>query len=109
MPYKYVVAVLRPDVVAQLETRLCEIGIGGITLSRVKGFGETRNFFSADWLTEHTKLEVFVEDSQLEALLAVLRETALPGVPGAGIAAVMPVDEFHPLRTRGAAAPGESA
>ncbi|MEO7850897.1 MAG: P-II family nitrogen regulator [Rubrivivax sp.] len=109
MSYKYVVAVLRPDVIAQLETRLSQIGIGGITLSRVKGFGETRNFFSADRLTEHTKLEVFVEESQVDALLSALRDTALPGVPGAGIAAVMPVDEFQPLHARIAAAPGGSS
>lgn len=106
MSYKYVVAVVRPDVIAPLEARLAQIGVGGITLTRVKGFGETKSFFAGDGVTEHTKLEVFVEESELEAVLAVLRETAFPGVPGAGVAAVMPVDTFEHLRVVGSSPPG---
>jgi nitrogen regulatory protein P-II 1 len=104
MQYKYVVAVLRPDVVAPLRMKLSQIGVRGITLSRVKGFGETRTSLPGDWLADHTRLEVFVEESEVEALLAALRETAFVGVPGAGIAAVMPVDTFEHLRASGDAA-----
>ncbi|MEO7243739.1 MAG: P-II family nitrogen regulator [Rubrivivax sp.] len=104
MSTKYVVAVVRPDVVAPLQTKLLQIGVRGITLSRVKGFGETKTFPSGDGLADHTKLEVFVDESKVEALLAALRETALAGVPGAGIAAVMPVDTFEHLRASGDAA-----
>lgn len=98
MSCKYVVAIVRPDSVAPLEKKLTQLGVGGITLSRVEGFGEYRNFFTNDWLTEHTKLEFFVEDARVEALLAALRESAVSGVPGAGVAAVMPVEWFQHLR-----------
>ena len=102
MSCKYVVAIVRPDRVASLERKLIGLGIGGITVSRVKGFGEHRNYFVNDWLTEHTKLEVFVEDARVEALLSALREGAVSDVPGAGVAAVLPVDAFLPLRHQGA-------
>lgn len=105
MPYKYVVAVVRPDVVAALQMKLSQIGVGGITLTRVKGFGESKSSLSGDWLADHTRLEVFVEAAEVEALLAALRETALAGAPGAGIAAVMSVDTFEHLRASGEAAP----
>lgn len=104
MSYKYVVAIVRPDSVAPLEKRLTQLGVGGITLSRVKGFGEYKNFFSDDWLTEHTKLEMFVEAAHVAALLAALRAST-GDVPGAGIAAVMPVEMFQHLRAGGDATP----
>jgi nitrogen regulatory protein PII len=107
MSYKYVVAIVRPDSVAPLEKRLTQLGVGGITLSRVKGFGEHKNFFANDWLTEHTKLEFFVEEAHVAALLAALKTTAC-GVPGAGVAAVMPVEVFQHLRTEGDVAPEAS-
>lgn len=104
MSYRYVVAIVRPDSVAPLEKRLTQLGVGGITLSRVKGFGEYKNFFSDDWLTEHTKLEMFVEEVHVEALLATLSASA-GDVPGAGVAAVMPVERFRHLRAGSDAAP----
>ncbi|MDZ7855773.1 P-II family nitrogen regulator [Sphaerotilus sp.] len=97
MPYKYVIAIVRPDSVAPLERKLTQLGVSGITLSRVKGFGEYKNFFSDDWLSEHTKLEIFVEDAHVAALLDALRASA-SDVPGAGVAAVMPVEAFQHLR-----------
>lgn len=105
MPYKYVVAIVRPDVVAPLRKKLPQIGIQGITLSRVKGFGEAKTSLGGDWLGDHIRLEAFVEESKVEALIDALRETALVGAPGAGIAAVMPVDTFEHLRSSGDGAP----
>lgn len=99
MSFKYVVAIIWPEFVAPLEAKLRGLGIGGITLSKVKGFGEYRSSFSGDGLTEHTKVEIFVEDGKVDALLAALRELASTGAPGSGIAAVVPVDKFLHLRT----------
>lgn len=107
MAFKYVIAILRPEVVPLLEPRLTRIGVGGITLTPVKGFGNYKNFFSDDWLTEHAKAELFVDEAHLGALLDLLRETPSSDVPGTGVVAVMPVDDFFHLRagTHVAAAP----
>jgi nitrogen regulatory protein PII len=99
MKFSYVIAIVPPETVDALERRFRSIGIGGMTLTKVKGFGEYKNFFSRDLLSEHTKLEVFVEESHLEGLLNALLEVAGSDVPGAGIAAVMPVERFLHLRT----------
>lgn len=98
MSFNYVVAIISPEFAVSLEAKLLSLGIGGITLSKVKGFGEYRNFFSKDWLSEHTKVEIFVEDAKVDALLDVLRELANTGEVGAGIAAVVPVYKFLHLR-----------
>jgi nitrogen regulatory protein PII len=99
MNFKYVVAIVRPDTVESLETRLKSIGVGGITLTKVKGFGEYKNFFTSDWLSEHTKIEIFAEESKVEPLLGIFLEAAHSDIPGAGVVAVMPTERFLHLRT----------
>lgn len=95
MAFKYVIAILQPEVIQALEAQLSRIGVGGITLTRVKGFGDYKNFFSRDWLTDHAKAELFVEDARVDALLDVLREVTNAAAPG--VVAVIPVESFHHL------------
>ncbi len=106
MSFKYVVAIIWPEFVVPLEAKLRSLGVGGITLSKVKGFGEYRNHFSGDGLADHTKVEIFVTDDKVEALLAALQELANTGAPGSGIAAVVPLDKFLHLRTGTEVLPG---
>jgi len=108
MNFKYVVAVVAPEAVESLDKKLRGIGVGGITLTRVKGFGEYKNFFTGDWLTEHTKIEIFAEESKVEGLLDALSEAAGFDTPGSGIVAVIPVDKFLHLRSRTEALPDPS-
>ncbi len=95
MAFKYVIAILQPEVIAALEAQLSRGGVGGITLSRVKGFGDYKNFFSRDWATDHTKAELFVDEARVGALLDVLREVTNSAAPG--VVAVVPVESFHHL------------
>tara|TARA_B100001105_G_scaffold201585_1_gene165278 strand:- start:3228 stop:3620 length:393 start_codon:yes stop_codon:yes gene_type:complete len=95
MAFKYVIAILQPEVIAALEAQLSRVGVGGITLTRVKSFGDYKNFFSRDWATDHTKAELFVDEARVGALLDVLREVTNSAAPG--VVAVLPVDSFHHL------------
>lgn len=97
MNYKYVVAIVRPELAAPLEAKLSAVGVGGISLTKVKGFGAYKNFFSRDWLSEYTKVEIFTEESKVDALLDILQESAEANV---GIVAIMPVDRFLHLHPR---------
>ena len=94
-----VIAIVSPQCVAELESQLVRIGIEGITLSKVKGFGEYKNFFRDDWLSDHTKVEILTDEMKVPALLDVLVKTAGSSLPGSGVVAVMPVDSVIPLRT----------
>jgi nitrogen regulatory protein P-II 1 len=95
MAFKYVIAILQPEVIVALEAQLSRIGVGGITLTRVKGFGDYKNFFSRDWATDHTKAELFVDEARVAALLDLLRQVTNAAAPG--VVAVVPVDSFHHL------------
>lgn len=68
---KYVVAIVRPDVVGPLEQRLTQLGIGSITLTRIKGFGEYKNFFTRDWLTEPARMNALRERRARQAARAL--------------------------------------
>lgn len=99
MNFKYVMAIIPPYAVEGLEARLRRMGVGGITLTKVSGFGEYKNFFTSDLLSEYTKIEIFTEESKVEALFDALLEVGAADIPGSGIAVVITVDRFLHLRT----------
>jgi nitrogen regulatory protein P-II 1 len=106
MRLKYVIAIVTPESVRTVETRLIEIGIGGITLTKVKGFGSYKNFFTRDWLSDHVKLEILTDEEQVRGIVDALMETAGPDIPGSGIVAVMSVETLLPLHAHaGVASP----
>lgn len=108
MNFKYVVAIVPPEAVKSLEARLIRIGVGGISLTKVKGFGEYKNFFTSNLLSEHIKIEIFTEESKVGPLLDALLEVGEADLPGSGVVAVIPVDRFLHLRTGTEALPASS-
>ncbi len=107
MRFKYVVAIIRADVLDALETKLGTLHVRGITVTKVMGFGEYTDFFSKSHLTEHIKVEIFVEESKVEATANAIMDVAHSDVPGAGIVAILPVDKFLHIRTRSEALPDQ--
>ncbi|MDO9236236.1 MAG: P-II family nitrogen regulator [Aquabacterium sp.] len=99
MNFKYVVAIVPPEAVKSLEARLRRIGVGGGTLTKVKGFGEYKNFYTPDLLSDHTRVEIFTEELKVEPLLDALLEIGRSDIAGSGVVAVIPVDRFLHLRT----------
>lgn len=79
MAFKYVIAILQPEVVAALEAQLSRVGVGGITLSRVKGFGDYKNSSSRDWPIGHTEAGLFVDEAQLAARSATAGPSCFRG------------------------------
>jgi nitrogen regulatory protein PII len=100
MNVKYVIAIIRPDVLTELETKLYSLRIPGMTVTKVKGFGEYIDFYSKNHLTEHLKVEIFVEESKVDELTSAIMDVAHSDIPGAGILAVLPVDQFFHIRTQ---------
>jgi nitrogen regulatory protein P-II 1 len=102
MEIRSVVAIVRSDVLQKLEKRLGAIHIHGVTVCKVKGFGEHPNYFSDDWTTDHIKIEVFTQAANVDALI---REIAHTGAGGDGVIAVFPVERFFRISTSSEAMP----
>jgi nitrogen regulatory protein PII len=98
MSLKFVIAIVAPESVRTVEARLIETGVGGITLTKVKGFGSYKNFFTRDWLSDHVKVEILTDEGRVCDVLDALMEAAGADIPGSGIVAVVPVETMLPLR-----------
>lgn len=100
MELALVVAVIRGLALENTEQKLREIGVRGITVTKVKGYGHYANFFSRDHVWEEVKIEVFAAQAEAERIASAILDTAHTGSPGDGIVAILPVDRVFSARTR---------
>ncbi len=105
MEIRCVVAIVRSDVLEKLEKRLGAIHVHGVTVSKVKGFGEHPNYFSNDWTTDHIKIEIFTQEANVDAVIREITAIARTGAGGDGVIAVLPVERFFRISTSSEAIP----
>ena len=98
MDLKKVTAIVRTDVLEDVESRLRQLGVPGLTVWRVKGFGEYANFFTPDWMSACARIEVFTDAAQAQQIVDTIMQAAHTGTAGDGIVAVLPVDGLFRIR-----------
>ena len=102
-----VTAIIRCEVLEKVEQRLQELGARGISVSRVKGYGEYANFYSTDCMTAHARVEIFISTQRAEVITQAIMDAAHSGTAGDGIVAVLPVNQVYRIRHRAAVLPDE--
>ena len=101
MSYKKISAIIRRSQLEPVEKRLQDLGIPGVSVIEMKGFGEFANFVSRkDWFSRELKIEIFTCEESVERIIDAIFEAAHTGGAGDGIIAVLPVDEIYRIRTR---------
>lgn len=110
---KKIEAIIKPFKLEEVKAALSDIGIQGMTLTEVKGFGRQKGHteiyrgseYTVDFLPK-VKLEVVVDDGVFEQVVQTIARTANTGKIGDGKIFVMPVEEAVRIRTgeRGEAA-----
>ncbi len=100
MDYRKVTAIIRREVLEKVERKLQEIGVQGISVTKVKGYGEYTDFYSRDWMVSHARVEIFTSEAEAEAIAQAIMEAAHVGQEGDGIIAVLPVEKLYRIRTR---------
>ena len=100
MSFAKITAIVRPDAVEGIETRLHELGVPGMSVSQVKGYGDYADFFKNDWMVTHMRIEVFLGRGRAEQVAEAIMEVAHTGVEGDGLVAITPVDAIYHIRTR---------
>lgn len=103
---KKIEAVIKPFKLDDVKEKLTEIGIRGITISEVKGFGRqkghTELYRGAEYVIDFIpkiKIEVVVSDDMLAQAVEIIGEAAKTGRIGDGKIFVMPIDEVIRIRT----------
>lgn len=105
MGLRMVTAIVRTGKVREVEKRLASLGITGLTVTRVKGFGEFREPLRPDAEVEHARIEVYALESSVRDIVAAVMEAAWTGLAGDGIVAVLPVEVLYRVRDKHEALP----
>jgi len=103
---KKVEAVIKPFKLDEVKEALNEIGVQGITVSEVKGFGRqkghTELYRGAEYVVDFIpkiKLEIIVSDSILARVVEAIEQSAKTGRIGDGKIFVTPVEAVVRIRT----------
>ena len=103
---KLVVAVLKPFKLDDVKEKLKSIGVSGMTLTEAQGFGRQRGHtevyrgaeYEVDFVPK-LRIELLVEDAQVDEVVDAIVQTASTGKIGDGKVWVIPVDAAVRVRT----------
>jgi len=100
MKYRKVTALINSQQLEAVEKVLIEIGVKGVSISQVSGYGEYHNFYHADMTCHHTRVEIFCMAEKAESIAQHIMQAAHIGQEGDGIVAVYPVETLYRIRTQ---------
>ena len=103
---KLVTAIIKPFKLDEVREALSGIGVQGITVTEVKGFGRqkghTELYRGAEYVVDFlpkVKIETVVTDDRVEAVIEAIQGVAATGKTGDGKIFVSPVEQVIRIRT----------
>lgn len=103
---KLVIAVVKPFKLDEVREALAEIGVNGLTVSEVKGFGRqkghTELYRGAEYVVDFlpkVKIEAVVTDDILDRVLEAIQKSARTGKIGDGKIFVVDLEQVIRIRT----------
>ena len=103
---KRIEAIIKPLKLDEVKEALARLGVQGVTVTEVKGFGRqkghTELYRGAEYVVDFlpkVKLEILVEESKTAAVVDAIMAAARTGRIGDGKIFVMPVEEAVRIRT----------
>ena len=103
---KLLTAIIKPFKMDDVRAALSDIGVKGITVTEVKGFGRQRGhtelYRGAEYVVDFlpkSKLEIALGDDQLDAAIDAIIKTANTGKIGDGKIFVSPLEQVIRIRT----------
>ena len=103
---KMVVAIIKPFKVEDVKEALGDIGVAGLTVSEARGFGRQRGHtevyrgaeYQVDFVPK-TRIEVMVDDAQVDGVIDAIVKSARTGKIGDGKVFVLPLEDVVRIRT----------
>jgi nitrogen regulatory protein P-II 1 len=103
---KKIEAIVKPHKLDDVKSALTQVGIQGLTVSEVRGFGRQKGHtelyrgseYTVDFLPK-VKIEVVVGDNLVDKVVSVIVGAAKTGSIGDGKVFVLPIDESIRIRT----------
>jgi len=103
---KLITAVVKPFKLDDVREALADVGVQGITVSEVKGFGRqkghTELYRGAEYVVDFlpkVKLEIAIDDAQVDAVVESITKSAQTGKIGDGKIFITTLEEVIRIRT----------
>ncbi len=103
---KKIEAIIKPFKLDDVKEALNQLGIKGMTLTEVKGYGRQKGhkeiYRGAEYIVDFipkVKLELIVDTEQVNEVVETIRQAALTGKIGDGKIFILPVEEVIRVRT----------
>ncbi len=103
---KLITAVIKPFKLDDVRSQLSDLGVKGMTVTEVKGFGRqkghTELYRGAEYVVDFLpkiKLEIVVDDELADQAIEAITQAAQTGKIGDGKIFVMPVEQVIRIRT----------
>lgn len=103
---KLITAIIKPFRLDDVRNALSELGVQGMTVTEVKGFGRQRGhtelYRGAEYVVDFlpkSKIEIAAPDDQSEAIIEAIVAAARTGKVGDGKIFVMPLEQVVRIRT----------
>jgi nitrogen regulatory protein P-II 2 len=103
---KLITAIIKPFKLDDVRSALSDIGVQGVTVSEVKGFGRqkghTELYRGAEYVVDFlpkVKIEIAIDDAQCDAIIEAIRNAAYTGKIGDGKIFVSPLEQVIRIRT----------
>jgi nitrogen regulatory protein PII len=103
---KLIIAIIKPFKLEEVKTALAEVGVEGMTVTEVKGFGRQKGHteiyrgseYTVDFLPK-VKIEVAVTDEHVAKAVDAIVASAKTGKIGDGKVFVLPLEDVVRIRT----------
>ena len=103
---KLITAIVKPFKLDEVREALGDLGVAGVTVTEVKGFGRqkghTELYRGAEYVVDFlpkVKIELFIEDNLAEQAIEVIQQASNTGHIGDGKIFVSTIDEVIRIRT----------
>ena len=103
---KLITAIIKPFKLEEVRTAICAVGIQGITVTEVKGFGRQKGHtelyrgaeYAVDFLPK-VKLEAAVRDEIVDQVVSAIEKAAATGKIGDGKIFIADLEQVIRIRT----------
>ncbi|HCO60153.1 MAG TPA: P-II family nitrogen regulator [Porticoccaceae bacterium] len=103
---KLITAIIKPFKLDDVRQALADVGVQGVTVTEVKGFGRqkghTELYRGAEYVVDFlpkVKLEIAVADDQVDSVVEAITKTAATGKIGDGKIFISQLEEIIRIRT----------
>lgn len=94
---KKIECIIRPEKFQDVYNALRKSGIGGLSVTEIKGFGNQRALGKD--LLEKLRIDIYVDEFQVDSTIELIMKTARTGETGDGKIAVIDLEKLYRIRT----------